>query len=1572
MKVEDDGATVFLDGEMVSIEQAEISEVLDFDAIGIGAWDGLTIPRWEETIFDLGEIQRSGEVDNFGLNFDWNVDAAAKINVFAETAGIGSLNELRYPINLDLFVPDNASNGQNFSITTSNFSVQDGQISGSGPRLNSSGVELEYSIGSSGLRNISISHPLGTSNIPDLGYFGAPINQTANLFQIQPGNLSFNFPIARGVGSVNAQLPDNISVTTSDLDPSFSSLIPPTSDPRLPPISGTGTDNFLNLNLDIDRIISFFFPPARFFSIPPFNIDGQATNETEELPLTQTESVTQPRLKLDAQLDLIDITASGGVVARQDLIFSPTDVRVTMEVDGDPSQTQTGSLGDDFSFIAPNEGTGVMTVNATYELSGEMFNEIGLALEGSLAADFVKYQIGAEVAYLKFGPLSGGPLFQLQDSRTGSALPVIGSTPGSVIPISPIDMSFVGQEDVNKDFRIERTYYIPYGLPISISDSSVTEGETLQFTVTLAEASEEPVSVNYSSEKGGGTVSFAPGETTQIIEIPTPDDTVEEPTETFEISLNNPSGISFPENLPDGESTISATGTIFDNDEPPEPEPPKTDSNNDPRLVTFDGLFYDFQAVGEFTLVQSNSGDLNIQVRQQPISETNNSVSINTAVATTLNGQRVGLYVGQDPPLLIDGIPTEIADNDSAILGEGRIFRDGSTYTIQYPGGQQLIAKFRGQRIDIQAFLGPGLEGQVSGIVGNNNGDRSDDIALPDGTVLQQPVSDQQLYSDFANSWRVTPETSLFDYQPGEDTTTFTNLNFPVGSISLDDLDPVARQEAEQLADEFGLTDPTLRTAAIIDYVLTGDIEIFAAALESQVPEAALIIDIEPEAVSDSAITATNTPTTINVLANDISTEGLPVSLETFDRTSAAGGTITRDDGGTPDDATDDLLTYAPPPNFSGSDSFQYTINDGDRTATGLVTIIVPGLNLANLDGSDGFVLDGINPGNFSGTAVSKIGDFNGDNIDDLSIGAFAADPNGNTAAGESYVVFGTNNGFPANLDLANLDGNNGLTLQGIDIQGLLGGAIGGAGDINNDGTDDLIIGAFGAPANGNNNAGKAYVVFGNSGLPANIDLANLNGSSGFVLSGFNEFDYAGVDVGGAGDINNDGIDDLYISAPGPLSSPPSKTYVVFGSETGFPANIDLSQLNGSNGFVVNDSRGLAGSAVSKAGDINNDGIADLIIGADEGSSDSYVVYGSSSFPATVELSSILNGTNGSLLSATDVLNPDGTTVRGVGDVNNDGIDDLMVAVSGTTVVDNLPITKGYVVFGDRSLPSRFDLSALNGSNGFAINDFSIDNILGFSIGEVGDFNQDGIDDILIGTSQADANGNIDSGKSYVVFGKRDGNFPTNIDLSRLDSRDGLVLNGVETEDLTGSAVDGAGDLNNDGVSDLIVGAPGSLFSDAPGKSYVVFGSNNFGSSTSLVFDEVYYLSQNPDVANLVASGQFQSGLQHFAIFGVGEERDFRVLSFNDSYYLTQNPGVASLVASGELPSGLDHFIRFGQFEGRSPGASEQSSIPLRFDENYYLNQNPDVRDAVEAGLFSSGFEHYIQVGQFQGRLTSA
>jgi RHS repeat-associated protein len=252
------------------------------------------------------------------------------------------------------------------------------------------------------------------------------------------------------------------------------------------------------------------------------------------------------------------------------------------------------------------------------------------------------------------------------------------------------------------------------------------------------------------------------------------------------------------------------------------------DTQGDPHLTTFDGQRYDLQAAGEFTLFKSTTGDLTVQVRQEPVSVVwgGKWVSINTAVATLVDGKRVGLYVNEAIPLKIDGIATDLADGASLSLGTGRIERHKQQYTIIYPTGDRIDVGLYshsviGNYININTYIADGREGEIVGILGNNNGDSSDDFTLADGTVLTPPLNFEQLYGQFANSWRITQAKSLFDYNSGEDTNTFTDTTFPSQFFTIDDLPPDKRALAEQIVQQLGITDPTLLANAILDIALT-------------------------------------------------------------------------------------------------------------------------------------------------------------------------------------------------------------------------------------------------------------------------------------------------------------------------------------------------------------------------------------------------------------------------------------------------------------------------------------------------------------------------------------------------------------------------------------------------------------------------------------------------------------------------------------------------------------------------------------------------------------------------------
>ncbi|MBX3481721.1 MAG: FG-GAP repeat protein, partial [Caulobacter sp.] len=485
-------------------------------------------------------------------------------------------------------------------------------------------------------------------------------------------------------------------------------------------------------------------------------------------------------------------------------------------------------------------------------------------------------------------------------------------------------------------------------------------------------------------------------------------------------------------------------------------------------------------------------------------------------------------------------------------------------------------------------------------------------------------------------------------------------------------------------------------------------------------------------------------------------------------------------------------------------------------------------IELSTLSGTDGFQVNGEAADDRSGHSVASAGDVNGDGYDDFIIGAYYASPNG-VYSGSSYVVFGGAGGFPANFELSSLNGTNGFKLNGEATYDSAGISVSSAGDLNGDGYDDLIIGA----TSGAYNAGAAYVVFGKaSGFAATIELSGLNGTNGFQITGQGTFSAFGATVASAGDVNGDGYDDVIVGARSSdlAGTDYGAAYVVFGAAGGFSANLNASSLDGTNGFRI---LGLAsedhlGYTLASAGDVNGDGIGDIIIGAsgaDGGAYDgaSYVIFGKTSgFTADFDLSD-LDGTNGFKLSGPAAVGEIAAHAASAGDINGDGYDDLII---GATEADSNGTSSGstYVVFGKASgFSADIDLGSLDGSNGFKINGEVDNDRSGVSVASAGDVNGDGYDDIIIGARGADPNGG-ESGASYVVFGGASG-FAATIELSSLDGTNGFKINGEGLHDYSGTSVASAGDINHDGVDDLIIGAPRANPNGGDsGASYIILG----------------------------------------------------------------------------------------------------------------------------------------------------
>ncbi len=429
-------------------------------------------------------------------------------------------------------------------------------------------------------------------------------------------------------------------------------------------------------------------------------------------------------------------------------------------------------------------------------------------------------------------------------------------------------------------------------------------------------------------------------------------------------------------------------------------------------------------------------------------------------------------------------------------------------------------------------------------------------------------------------------------------------------------------------------------------------------------------------------------------------------------------------------------------------------------------------------------------------------------------------------------------------VGLGGLDGSDGFRVDGRGAVGLewSGMRVAGVGDVDGDGLADFLVGApYAAGGAASGSAGESYLVFGSStGFPSAFSLSTLDGSNGFRLNGTSDGDLSGMGLGSAGDWNGDGLEDFLIGAPGSDSggAESGAAVLVFGS-SGFSASaLDLSGLTGAQGMrieALSAGDGL-GRAVGPAGDVNGDGLDDLILGAPSGNSggpvtgEAYVVFGVSTGSGSSLALSDLDGTNGFRLVGDGA--GFGSAVAGIGDLDGDGYADIAIGRSGGG-------QGAWVVFGrsDWTATSSLDVTALDGTDGFALEGASTGDALGIAVGGRGDFNGDGFSDLVVGAMGSDPGGAAEAGSAYVVFGTS-ASFGSSLDLGTLDGSNGFRIDGGESGDLAGFSVDFAGDLDGDGFDDLLVGVRGGDAGAADaGETWVLFGASGGFSSALSVFD---------------------------------------------------------------------------------------------------------------------------------------
>jgi len=354
----------------------------------------------------------------------------------------------------------------------------------------------------------------------------------------------------------------------------------------------------------------------------------------------------------------------------------------------------------------------------------------------------------------------------------------------------------------------------------------------------------------------------------------------------------------------------------------------------------------------------------------------------------------------------------------------------------------------------------------------------------------------------------------------------------------------------------------------------------------------------------------------------------------------------------------------------------------------------------------------------------------------------------------------------------------------------------------------------------------------------------SMSSSQGVTIQGTSTSAFTGTTANVAGDFNGDGIDDFLI-ADCYKNAETGWVYVIFGRTEGLEDLTVASGLSPSQGFIIKGAGATRfGAGVSSVGDVNGDGIDDIIVAAVR-VGQVYVIYGRRGEGEDILITSdFASSGQGFLLHSSVIDMFHTTTVNGAGDVNGDGIGDIMIGMPSDTSSTGIV----YVIYGSKDPSSSvIELStSLDPLQGFWIQGPGTSSLFGAQIYPAGDVNGDSIDDIIISATGTSA------GTVYIIYGKS----TTRAGFSISSSVDYDTISGISAGSLFGSPISIAGDINGDGFADMVIGASG----ESGGTSFAISGSENGFSGVSVATS-----------ARVSAITTSQSTMSCFQGLGVGD-----------------------------------------------------------------------------------------------------